>query len=208
VTITNGYCTEEQFRSYVGTIPADRQSQVHDAINTASRAIDLHCGRVFFDSGSATARVYSPFDQFAAWVDDFSTTTGLVVKVDEDNDGAFETTWTSSDYEVEPIGGVVHGVSGWPFRMLRAVGSYRFRVGVAMERRQTLQVTARWGWAAVPEPVRQACLQMAAELYRRKDAPFGIAQTVDFGPIRLSADAVRAVSSSLEPFRIHAIGFR
>ena len=203
MTITNGYCTRPQLKTYLG-IPAsaaDRDDSLDDAVNTASRAIDLHCGRVFFDAGSATARVFEPFDKYTAHVDDFSTTTGLVVKTDTDNDGSFDTTWTSADYELEPASGVVAGVSGWPYYTIYAIGR-QFPVQTTWGRRRFLiQVTARWGWAAVPEPVRQATLQVASEIYRRKDAPFGVAQTVDFGPIRLSGDAVRAVASTLAPYR-------
>jgi hypothetical protein len=209
VTITNGYCTRPQLKTYLGIAASsnDRDDLLDDAVNTASRAVESHCGRVFFDAGSATARTFAPFDRYRVWVDEFSTTSGLIIKTDADDDGSFETTWASTDYELEPVGGVVNGVAGWPYRMIRAVDSYQFVVGTGMARRQTLQVTARWGWAAVPELVRQSTLQVASEVYRRKDAPFGVAQTVDFGPLRLSSDVVRGVSALLERFVVNRSGF-
>jgi hypothetical protein len=48
-----------------------------------------------------------------------------------------------------------------------------------------LQVTARWGWTAVPAAVKQACLILASETFRLKGAPFGVANMDQFGPIRV-----------------------
>lgn len=209
MTVTNGLITRAALKSYVGIGASDvtRDDQLDDAINAASRAVEHFCGRQFYDAGSATARTFAPEERYWLAVDDFHTTTGLVIKTDEDDDGTFEITWTSSDYELDTT--VKSGTTGWPYTRLRAVGDYIFPTPTAnSSRRFTVQVTARWGWAAVPEPVRQATLQVAAELYRRKDAPFGIASTVDFGPLRLTSDAVRAVRGLLSPFEqmTNAIG--
>jgi hypothetical protein len=204
MTVTNGLITRVQLLSYLGLTsagsgPFDEADNLDRAINTASRAIEKHCGRQFYDSGSATARRFQVVDPYLLHVPDFSTTTGLAVKTDENDDATYEITWASTDYELEPIDGIVNGLSGWPYTSIRAVGSYSFPYGSM--RKYTVQVTARWGWTSVPDDVQQAALQVASEMFRRKDAPFGIAQTVEFGPIRLGADSLRAVSALLETFR-------
>ena len=203
MTVTNGLCTQASLRAYLGLQPTgdpSRDALLDDSINAASRAIEDYCGRHFYDSGAATARTFAPTDSHLLLVDDFSTTTGLVVKTDENDDGTYEITWTSSDYELDTT--VADGITGWPYRAIRAVGDYTFPLPAGrLLRRYTVQVTARWGWAAVPEPVRQATLQVAAELYRRKDAPFGISAVSEFGPLRISADSMRAVSSLLANYR-------
>ena len=58
-----------------------------DAINAASRQIDAFCGRYFYADGSASARKFFTDDLYRLKVDDISTTTGLVVKYDDDDDG-------------------------------------------------------------------------------------------------------------------------
>src|SRR5690606_17375049 len=102
-------------------------------------------------------------------VADISTTSGLVVKTDDDDDGTFETTWTASDYQLEPLDGITDSRAVWK---IRAVGDRVFPVSV--KGRALVQVTAQWGWAAVPDPITTACLIQSARNANRRQAPFGI----------------------------------
>jgi hypothetical protein len=174
VTITNGYLTAPQLKDYLGITLSDQDGNLEDAISAASRAIDSFCGRRFYADTAATARTYQPGSPYCATVHDISTTTSLAIKTDDGDDGTFETTWTSgTDYELEPGDGIgPNGQTGWPYWRIVAVGARIFPTGI---RRRTLQVTAKWGWAAVPDDVEQACRLLAAEMFKRKDAPFGVA---------------------------------
>lgn len=51
-----------------------------------------------------------------------------------------------------------------------------------------------------PPDVLEAAVQLAVELYRRKDAAFGVL-TAGVEPTRISADALRGVTSLLAPWR-------
>jgi hypothetical protein len=62
-----------------------------------------------------------------------------------------------------------------------------------------VQVTAQWGWAAVPDSVKQATKILAAEIFRLKDAPLGVAGFNDFGPVRVRE--VPQVSMLLKRYR-------
>lgn len=176
-----------------------------DALLGASRDVEKYCGRVFNDAGALTPRVYQPLSPDYAVVDDFSTTTGLVVETDDDGDGVFETTWGVGDYELGPFNGVDGGEPGHPFHVIRAVGVRRFPVcdrvgawGVStrfLGRRARLRVTARWGWVMVPSPVRYATLMLASERFKTRDAPFGVRQYDGFGPAPL-----------LDPYRRVRVG--
>jgi hypothetical protein len=55
----------------------------------------------------------------------------------------------------------------------------------------------------IPAPVNYAAVLVTIELYRRKDAPFGVlnAWSVDDVLIRLSADTLRSVRRLLLPFK-------
>ena len=156
------------------------------ALEAASRGIESVCDRQFNRVDVASARIYrSDFYSFAN-VDDFYTTTDLVIATDEDGDGVFEQTWTAADYQLEPLNGINEGQTGWPFSKLRTVGARGFRCGW----RASLQVTARWGWTAVPAPVRDACLIVAGELFKLKEAPFGVAGFTDYGAVRVRENPV------------------
>ena len=53
-----------------------------------------------------------------------------------------------------------------------------------MTDRAPLEVTATWGWSAVPTPVKEGCLILAEELYMLKNSPFGVGGYGQFGIIR------------------------
>jgi len=158
-------------------------AKLADALDAASRGIEKTTHRQFIAAATATARIYYPDKDYRTKVDDFYTTTDLVIKTDTAGDGTYATTWSAADYQPEPLNGVVDGESGWPFYFIRAVGSYRFPC-VSVTSRAPLQVTARWGWPAVPANIKEGCLILAEEIYSLKNAPFGVGGYGQFGIIR------------------------
>ncbi len=181
MALTDAYTTVPALIAW-GTLDAADQGVLESAIHAASRTIDHLTARKFTTDDAATARVYRPFACDYARVDDFHTTTGLVVKTDDDNDGTYETTWTiTTDFILEPFDGVVDGTEGWPYFKLFGTGTRSIPVRDPRRGRPSLQVTAKWGWAAVPEDVVLACMIGAEYLFKHKDAPFGIAGFDQFG---------------------------
>lgn len=162
----------------------------------ASRAIDIWCGRRFYADTNATARVYYPASPCHVHPDDISETTSLVVKTDDGGDGTFGTTWSTTDYQVEPLNGVRFNVTGWPYDTIRAIAGRTFPCRNA---RASVQITAKWGYAATPENIKTAAYILGAELFKRKDAPFGIAGVGDLGVARIREDT--RVQSLLIPYR-------
>lgn len=172
-------------------------STIHDetvATVTASaiEAVQDYCGRDFgkVAVASETARSYGRIGQ-GSWrgirssteaiVHDLWDTTNLVIKTDEGDDGTFETTWSASDYQLEPLN-KLDGESYSPYWRIRAVEGRYFPT---CNRRAALQVTAAWGWETVPEKVKQAALLKAAWLFFRKDSPQGVAGFGSMGDLRV-----------------------
>jgi hypothetical protein len=61
----------------------------------------------------------------------------------------------------------------------------------------------------VPTPVSEAATLVTVELYRRKDAVFGVLNTwtsADFGPVRISTDWLKAVESLVHPWMSDSFG--
>ena len=144
------------------------------AIDAAEASIDNLCGRYFTQDGATSARTYRAQPYYLA-TSDISTATGLIVKTDTSADGSFDTTWASSDIQLEPLNNLAQAL---PARYVRAVGNYTFPVRV--------EVTARWGWAAVPDAIKQAALILSSRLFNRKASPMGVIGVGDFGPVRIS----------------------
>ena len=171
------------------------------ALDAASQQVDWFCDRTFTDDDTPTVRLYEvPAGSTGTLtIDPISTTTGLVVKTDDNNDGTFETTWTlDTDFRLEPINATAAGV---PWDRLVALGTRWFP---RLAYRPGVQVTARFGWpaGAAPSSVKQATLLQAALLWKRKDAPFGVAGSVEFGSeIRLLAKLDPNAQDLLRPYR-------
>jgi hypothetical protein len=195
------YASLDALKSRV--LPAGSTSTTHDvrladALLEVSREIDDYCGRMFWTTTTATARLYYPDNLYCVDVDDFWTTTGLSVAVDAGNDGTYETTWASTDAQAEPLNGVVDGKPGWPYSKLRAVGSHTFPCSYR-DARAPLQVTAKWGWPTVPDAVREACLILAEESFKLPDSPFGVGGYGPYGIVRVRENPVAA--RKLNPYR-------
>jgi hypothetical protein len=195
------YVSVGDFKSYlVGQANANltgQDDQFEDAVSTASREIENFCARQFNRAESATARTFEPDSGTWCYVDDFWTTTDLVVKLDSSGDGSFATTLTASQYKLYPADGVIDSMPGWPFYKLTLLGGLSFPCHYS-GRDDVLQVTAKWGWASVPSPVRAACKIMAAETWKLKDAPFGVLGLDEFGVVRVRQNKMAV--SKLYPY--------
>lgn len=202
LTITNGLVTQLEAKRWLNLADASLDDLiVDDLVNTASRAVELYCGRQFTADANATARTYLAADYgTCVEIDDVWDAATVVLKTDSGQDGTFETTLTvSTQFVLEPVNGVLNGLSGYPYTRVRLVAGQLWPA--AMYGRPQVQVTAKWGWAAVPAPVKQATLQVVSELWRRKDAPFGVLGGQEFGTIYLSPDSMRSVAALLRAYR-------
>lgn len=174
------YVTLTELKDALGISGSGDDTYLNLAIDSAEQAIDDLCGRKFTADGSASSRTYRA-QPYLAVTDDISTLTGLIVKTDTSGDGTFDTTWTSTDYQVEPLNNLTKGRS---VNNLRAIGSYTYPV--YGDGQVSVEVTAKWGWPSVPDPVKQATLMMSSRLYGRKASPMGVIGVGDFGPVRIS----------------------
>lgn len=173
------YITADELKSYMGIESDMYDVHVSDAVASASREIEGFTHRQFNSAGSPSSRVYPVAMPDRLHVDDFSTNAGLVIETDDTADGTFATLWDVGDYELTPYNGTMNGRPGWPFTGITAVGQKRFR----WSRRATIRVTAAWGWAELPDDVRQAALILASDTFQLKDARMGIAGSDQFGQI-------------------------
>lgn len=174
------YATLTELKSRLGIGDQLDDDGLTAALSVASRGVEFCTNRQFNDAGTASSRIFHPDSPRRAEVDDFSTTTGLIIETDEGSAGTFGSVWTSGFYELLPLNGVVSGVPGWPFSVLRTVN----RSFPLYPQRASLRVTARWGWAAVPAPVKEATLILAEDIFKLKDSPFGAGGYGEYGRIK------------------------
>jgi hypothetical protein len=137
-----------------------------------------------------TPRRFVSNDPWLVEVDDIATPQGIIVESDYAGDGTFGTTWADNDYQTEPVNGIMEGQAGWPTTALRAIRSLYFPVwgGIAYPRPYTqalVQITARWGWAAVPSDINKAAIIQSIALFRADDVPFGATPFGEMGVLRM-----------------------
>jgi hypothetical protein len=192
VAITNGYASLATVKKAINILDGIDDEMIEFAIETASRDIDEHCGRVFYNGGTAT-RNFAANDAYITYLDDLQSLTTLETTNEV---GGTYTAWTANDYQLEPINGGYNGM-GRPYTQIRAVGDKTFNF---LNDQALVRVTGVWGWAAVPTPVKYACTLLAIRLFKRPDSPLGVAGFGDMGAIRVSRFDPD-VQSLLEPYR-------
>jgi hypothetical protein len=184
----NLYATAEELKARFDIPDSLEDTLVDSALNAASRGIDLHCERVFYNTaGTASFIADDPYCLKPAdtdvWVGDIVSITTL--STDATGDGVFETTWSASDFQLWPVN-AAFGPEARPYTEVYAVGSKNFPMPSGRTRPNRVQIAGTFGWpTAVPVTVKEACLMLSAELFKLKDAPFGIAGVSEFGVVRV-----------------------
>lgn len=185
------YTTAEAVRQHVGYRPefVDDDIQVTAALTAAEALIEDYCGRVFTVDATATTRIYrAGAARFT--IDDVSDTSTATVEHGSDRE-----TWTTTttDYHFnddESLAGAPQG--DWPATAIE------FHDGPPDI---WVRISAKHGWAAVPDAVAHATKLVAAQLLARRHSPNGIEAYGEFGPIRASRYMDGHAELLLRPYR-------
>lgn len=200
------YTTVQTLRAYLGDPGGTVDGgPLQSAITAASRRIDTICARSFTVPSSATDKVFAPgswwhcdFVDLAGQRWDLSSTTSLAVHVDTGYDGTYATTLTNNtDFLLVPENGTKYG-QPWPYEGMRALSNSGATFPLQIPGyRSTVKVTGKWGWTAVPDGVIQACLILAAQIFKNRDNVGGF-QGFDAGVVRVREDPLAL--TMLEPY--------
>lgn len=204
--IRSNYCTLDELKAElgIGEVSSDTfdDSKAQLSIAAASRQIDGFTGWRFWQDAVATARTFRPTDgSLLSLLDDpsgdgIATTTGLIVALDAADVGTYGTTLTiDTDYFLGPLNAATRSPA-WPYTEINLTGiTYSFN-GSAYNR-PTVQITAKWGWPAVPDDIHKACLVQAAQLFKAKDAAFGVAGLAGLDGIGMRAGEWNPIARGL-----------
>ncbi len=188
----HSYVTLDEFASMLGTSSTSNLivEFAEEALETASRDVDSYCGRRFYmetavSPASSETRTFQSVSPTQVFIDDAYEVT--VVAIDSAADGTYATTWAAAGYVLGrvPIDGVA--LADRPYGSVLSTPGYVFPGGL---RGADVKITGRWGWAAVPSPVKSACRRLAHLQYEARNAAFGAAGTAETGYIRLRDDVL------------------
>lgn len=156
----------------------DKDDLIERSIRAACRMIDRRTGRRFYADAVASARTFPVIGQSlyrerdqVLLVDDIASVDGLAVAFGRTGSWTAVTGWETGPDNALAYGAAITeltGAGGW----LPASGR--------------VQVTAVWGWPAVPDDIAEAARLLAARLYKRKDSPEGVLGSSEWGVSRVS----------------------
>lgn len=203
------YTGREELKSRLNITDSNSDYEIQLAIQAVTNWINGYCGRHFYQI--TETRTYVPDSIWELAVDDIVSTPAVVaqtqVNLDYDGDGTYEVAWGApglnyqlklatpggyaDGYNVNAAGvprpytqlQVLTGQSGssqagggwlpfiWPYTHLNRV-----------------QIVATWGWPVIPPSVQQASLLLCTDMFKSKDAPWGIAGTAETGLMRVQSN--------------------
>ena len=197
MSITNGYCSLSDVKAALRITDAVDDSLIEICIEAASREIDGYCNRVFYSV--TDTREYQNEDSFVCNTDDLISVTTLKTSLDGKT---YDLTWTTGDYQLEPLNGVSGGLVQ-PFTRIRAIGDYLFPIWAVKStftNFASVQVQGVFGWSAFPVAIKQAAILLSMRHMKRYDSPLGVAGFGDLGAIRVGRTDPD-IEALLAPFR-------
>ena len=188
-TVSQYYTSVEELKDRLQITNTASDMSCQMAVQAAAKWVDRHCGRHFYQV--TETRTFVPYSIWEQPIDDTVSITQLAV--DFNGTGVFDQVWTQGvDYQLVFDGYEFNLLSdGEPrpytrARVINFAGGGRFFPFVwPFSRLDRVQIQGTFGWPAVPLAVKQASLQLAADFFKLKDAPFGIAGSTDWGLLRL-----------------------
>lgn len=201
MTITNGYTTLLALKKDMGFNADDFtwDDQLETAITLTSRAIDNYCHRRFWTTTSDETRYYTPVHYDVLLLpDDLLSVTTLATDPDDDRD--YDYTWAATDYDLCPYNAAVQ-VPPQPYLWIAVTpdGDYSFPAGHS----KSVKIVGKFGFCAntaVPPIVEWCCRREAQRRFKLKDAPFGVAGSIEAAQLISPPGMDKTVQESLEPF--------
>lgn len=217
MALTDPYASVQEYRDVVDKTDAASDGAILDDLTAVSRWLDLKLGRFFTKDAAPVARVFTipgalrnrfmvpplgwaesenPY-MYGTWsrsltVDDIASTTGLSIICDTDRNGLFDDgALAATDYELWPLNAAL-GPEPKPYTTIvipswSTVGG--FPVGVRV------QVTAVWGWPAIPAAIARATCHLTGIL--RLESPRATSRVNELGEVLSTSKQARDLLEDL-----------
>lgn len=215
MTASSNYIDLADLKSALRITNTSADVELNRAINSSSRLIDQYCNDQFWRT-DPLARLFRAEFYDVLEVKSFADTAGVIIELDNDDDGVFETVLDDTDWQAEPV----DRDPLTPFKRIQLLGGRTFpgswrsayqtdpaylysNVNPYFSRRARVRITAEWGWPSVPPQVIQACQILAISAFKSKDITggFGGASALSTGAFGAKRD-ILINPSALDPMAI------
>jgi len=167
VAVTDPYATAAEYRDRVDKTDTGDDATILAQLTTVSRFLDLRLRRFFTQDAAAAVRTFDGNGEALLWLPaDIATTTGLVVKVDLNEDYDFtdsgETLTINTHFWVGPAD-ADKGPEPRPYECLEVVPNNGL-FDVWPDQKRVVQVTAKFGWPAVPGGIKERTIDLTRQM--------------------------------------------
>ena len=166
MAIGDAYATSAQYKEQRDKTSAADDTALTRELMAVSRMIDRTLGRPagFNKDASAVARVFATrWNDAILDVDDYVSISAI--GIDADHTGVYDTALVVADWESLPLNSAA-GPEARPYNKIRLLPWRDRTLWTPSER---VQVTAIWGWPAVPSAIIAATIELTAIL--RMESP-------------------------------------
>ena len=179
MAVTDSYASAAAYRKLISKTDSADDAEIDIDLKAVSRYLDRVLGRSFTKDARAVGRIFTrqpQGDPRVLWVDDLAAVP-TSIKIDENGDGglAGETPLTADEFELWPLN-ANRGSEPRPWTVIHLPRS-RGREGWPAGRR--VEVTAQWGWPAIPEAIARATVHLTAVL--RLETPRATGRVPELG---------------------------
>jgi hypothetical protein len=188
-TVQTWYVGLEEMKDRLGITDSTDDSALQGAIQAASSWVNEYVGQHFYRI--TETRTFVPHDLWIMDIDPLVTITAL--NVDRDGDGTFEESWVQNvDYQLL-LGKDRYNINALgiqrPYKVVQVIQTGRwFPFLWPFTHWDRVQIVGTWGWPSVPPTVAEAVRILAADEFKMKDAPFGVAGVSDLGITRIQSN--------------------
>jgi hypothetical protein len=201
------YAAVQELKGWISAGDTDTADDpvLQHCLDAATLAIEQATGRRFvYEAG--VAKVFDAASPTRLDVVDLIGATA--VAVDSNGDGTFATALTAAQWYGEPAWVPDSAGPRYQALVISPTSTAGYWLGIG----RRVRVTGNWGYvvgdyaagaftnAAPPPGIRLACLILAARTFKRREAPFGILQSVDLGQFARLSAADPDVASLLKPY--------
>lgn len=193
--ITNGYIDLVTIKTRLGIADSIDDATIVHVVNGVCRWVDIHCRRRFYISPADETRYFTPINAEYCRIDDLATVTS--VAVDSSGDRTFANAWNASDYDLVAQSTEMPGL---PYIGICVASNGRYTFYPRYS--NSVKVSGKFGFAAdspALEIVREAVAIQVARIFKRKDAPFGVAGAGPMGQVLAISDIDPDVKAMLAP---------
>jgi hypothetical protein len=193
VPIGDAYSDAATYRAVIDKTDTGEDAEILVDLTAVSRWLEQELGTFFTRDAADVARdIIVPRTGPSLLLDAPLSAAPTSVQVDTNNDGVVDTTYAATDYRLLPLN-ADKGPEPRPYDELLIVEDWSTRP--QWQEGQLVRVTGRWGWPAVPEAIKRACIHLTAIL--RLETPRVQTQITDIGQVVQTSREARGIIADL-----------